>query len=242
MPQTNHVQLLIITGCENRAGELYKITENSGLNSVFCKNSFEAIQKLKSEQEFDLILIDKDAGPLKALQFSEYLTLELSVTTPIVVVGGSQEEYILSERTFKQLNDPISEVDLQKILIELPIAKIKGGRSSSFYSLNYLKDLSDNDQDFIAESISIFKTSVEQKLIGLQVTIAENDFKKSREITHNIKPSFEMLENDECRELCDTICYRASEEEIPALVQILLDKFTKIIEELKYEFPKLNDV
>lgn len=80
-------------------------------------------------------------------------------------------------------------------------AHIIESRDSELYSLAYLRTISEDNEDFIFESLHIFKFSVAVKIIELKTAAIKGNNKKAAEIAHNIKPSFQMLSINYAREI-----------------------------------------
>lgn len=108
------------------------------------------------------------------------------------------------------------------------------------YSLSYLRTISENDENFIIESLHIFKFSVAVKLMELSSAVKRGDEKRAGEIAHNIKPSFEMLSIDFAREICDELYFRTSGESLEILFNKLETGFLKIMEAIEKDFPQLK--
>lgn len=203
-----------------------------------CTNSFQAIQEIKRNLNFNALLLEDNIGPLSPERLIDYLTTELNVSIPAILIF--ENDIPALNEGFLKLKKPLEKKHIQ-IINEYLCEHISSVvNNSKPYSLNYLKELSDNNTAFILESLSIFKNSVSDRLKDLEQALSLFKYKETREIAHNIKPSFEMLENDYCRSLCDDICYHAKDEGIANLLKELTGEYKKIIEELKKEFPQLN--
>ncbi len=108
------------------------------------------------------------------------------------------------------------------------------------YSLHYLTSLSESNQEFILDCLNVFKVSVTLKMSQLFKALEEKDYKTIGEIAHNIKPSFEMLENNLSTEICNKLSYSATSTEIPELVAALNKEFNRIINKLETDLPELK--
>ena len=55
----------------------------------------------------------------------------------------------------------------------------------------------------------------------MQSLLQQNDFKQIGDVAHNIKPSFEMLENSRGKDFCDRLAHHAENEEVGNLIKLL---------------------
>ncbi|MCM5662705.1 hypothetical protein [Galbibacter mesophilus] len=235
--------ILIISNQPEVSDKFIHLQEKDDWDIHFYKDSFSAIQYLKNNNDIHFIIFDEVCGPLDPFQLADYLISELSLNIPFIVVGEdvNEHKYVREGSLFLFVKKPLIKEKLAIIeqIIEENLIKEDNGSNEKSYSLNYLKTLSDNDEEFIQESLYVFKESVLDKLNECRESIKNKEFKNVRKIAHNIKPSFEMLENTRCKNICNTICYKATETEINGLFEILEEEYQKIVRELREDFPEL---
>ncbi len=203
-----------------------------------CSDSFNAIQKVKNAP-YDMIVMDQDIAPLDPFKLMEYISHELQKVLAMVVVGNQDSNNATSHGTYLKLAYPISEEDLDKMVTHMDLVP-KTEKQTKVFSLDYLIKLSDNNEEFIQESIQLFLESVSAKLEELKTAITDGNYNAAREIAHNVKPTFAMLGNDKGRDICDIICHDAEDAEIPDLAKSLEDESILITNELEKEFPQLK--
>ncbi|MEE1899818.1 Hpt domain-containing protein [Flavobacterium rakeshii] len=209
---------------------------------TYCDNSYDAIQLIKKEDSFQLLMLDEYASPLSAYQTFDYLKSEIKTEVPVLVLGEEGENGILEHYQNKMafIKKPVTSNDIKIINDLVEKNFVPKEVSDKAYSLEYLNVISDSNFEFIKETLVIFRTSVKDKLIQLREALGQNDFKSVAEIAHNIKPSFEMLENKISVHICDLLNNRAPKEEVPELVTELESQFDKINTELENYFPELK--
>ncbi|MUV03960.1 hypothetical protein GN157_09595 [Flavobacterium rakeshii] len=209
---------------------------------TYCDNSYDAIQLIKKEDSFQLLMLDEYASPLSAYQTFDYLKSEIKTEVPVLVLGEEGENGILEHYQNKMafIKKPVTSNDIKIINDLVEKNFVPKEVSDKAYSLEYLNVISDSNFEFIKETLVIFRTSVKDKLIQLREALGQNDFKSVAEIAHNIKPSFEMLENKISVHICDLLNNRAPKEEVPELVTELESQFDKINTELENDFPELK--
>ncbi|WP_034889933.1 Hpt domain-containing protein [Gillisia sp. Hel_I_29] len=235
LPQNDCFQVLLIERSEVESMHFIDVM-NKHHNNVcveVCKNSFDAVQWVQ-ENNADVIIIEEDAQPMSASQTIDYLMLELNSETPVFVTATSSQERYYQNLILK----PFTERSLVALFDATSVA-IKA-EEISLYSLNYLMDISDGDTDFIMETLDVFKSSVKEKIRELDAASKEGDKKEVGGIAHNIKPSFEMLENEEGTSICNELTYYKAETAIPELVARLKLIFEEIVEQIDADFSTKN--
>lgn len=207
-----------------------------------CENSYDAIQKVKKENDFHLVILDENSSPLNAYQTFDYLNKEIKADVPVLVLGEEGESTIVEHYKDKLafIKKPIGIDDLSVIIELLEKNHCEKEVVEKAYSLDYLNEISDSNQEFIMETLSIFTSSVSDKLEQLKEALVNKDYQSVAEIAHNIKPSFEMLENKTSVEICNLLNNRAPEKDVPALADNLIIEFAKMKAQLENDFPQLK--
>ena len=198
-----------------------------------------AIQFIKQNELPDLIIIEEHIKPLGALQTLKYLNDQLNYCGSALIISDSKEKIYTDTHVYGVLSKGFSEEDILKVRSLLNDMNGNKLDTEHAFSLNYLKNLSDNDQEFIFESLKIFKDSVTVRLKEMETCLQNTDYNCIKEIGHNIKPSFEMLESAKGSQICDKLAHFATPEEIPDLVSALKIETHKIVSGIEREFPAL---
>ncbi|MFI8379967.1 Hpt domain-containing protein [Leeuwenhoekiella sp. NPDC079379] len=200
-----------------------------------------AIQFIKQSELPDLIIIEEHIKPLGALQTLKYLNDQLNYCGSALIISDSKDKIYTDTHVYGVLSKGFLEEDILKVRSLLNNMSDNRLYTEPAFSLNYLKNLSDNDLEFILESLKIFKDSVTVRLEEMETKLKILDLESVREIAHNIKPSFEMLENVRGSEVCDKIAHVATPKEIDILVEKLKVETTKIIIGIDKDFPTLSE-
>ncbi|SDR76910.1 hypothetical protein [Gramella sp. MAR_2010_147] len=193
-------------------------------------DSFEAVQWLQNNLAH-VMVIEHSSKPLDAIQTSDYLRQELKKDIPIYI---SSSEVLKGEN---YISKPFTEASLEPFLNYL----LEGAISESIddaplYSLNYLKEISGGDMEFVTELIEIFKSSVKTKLEELEIANENKNTLHASKVAHNIKPSFEMIENSEGTEICNKLTYDLENHQLPTLILDLKAIFSKILYQFEIDF------
>lgn len=199
-------------------------------------NSFNALQLVKNSC-YDLIIMDHGIEPLNPFKLMDYVFQELNKECPMIIVGdGSEAEGVFE--SYLRFNYPIEQYNIDSLFSNITVKKVE--KEDQLFSLDYLNELSDNNEEFLEESIQLFRDSLAVKFEDLKKAISRFDFQETRQIAHNVKPTFAMLGNEKGRAMCHAICYDASDSEIPELCLVLKNEYNLIINEIEKQFPKLK--
>lgn len=230
--------ILLVESDAAEREEFIRLAEDKNWIVQGFTSSYEAIQWIKKNDEGAILVIAEGATPLNAYQTFDYIRKELKNELPVAITktgtsgnGNTPEGYSFLEKPFtansinalKQLADPESLPSDDKV-----------------YSLEYLETISGGNQEFLIDCLKTFISSVSGKMEELKTAVADNDLKGIGAIAHNIKPSFEMLENATAKDICNKLTYEIDTVDIPQLAAILNSEFTIMEDALKQDFPELR--
>ncbi len=235
MSNTKKIILLVEENSAERDNFL-QLAQKENLNVQAVGSSYEAIQWLKKGNEAKIAIISESATPLNAFQTFDYIRQELKNILPILIsksslsAGREGYDYIDKPYTITAIKD-------LKLKIEPNITSASGLK---VYSLEYLETISGGNHDFLVDCLRTFISSVSTKMEELRQAVGDADHKKIGAIAHNIKPSFEMLENTNAKDICNKLTYEADTSDIAALSSQLNNEFITMETALKNDFPELR--
>jgi len=213
-------------------------------NLVICEDGLDVIQWLNNNSSADLLVIEENSMPISGYQIADYIKTELGLALPVIITTGKipivQERRVLAyaegilKKPFVAASTILQIRETLKKSIELAPEK------NDYYSLNYLKDLSGGDEEFIMELLKVFSASVNSELKNLNEGLSQKDYLRIRKIAHGIKPSFDMIENEKAKGICLLLDSIAEEKDIPKLIEELNLEFANINKQLINDFPELN--
>lgn len=213
-------------------------------NVVICEDGLDVIQWLNNNSSADLLVIEENSMPISGYQIADYIKTELGLALPVIITTGKipivQERRVLAyaegilKKPFVAASTILQIRETLKKSIELAPEK------NDYYSLNYLKDLSGGDEEFIMELLKVFSASINSELKNLNEGLSQKDYLRIREIAHGIKPSFDMIENEKAKGICLLLDSIAEEKDIPKLIDELNLEFANINKQLINDFPELN--
>ena len=215
-----------------------------GWNLISCKSGIEAIQWLQNNSTADILVIQEDSLPLNGYQTADYIKSELGLALPVLITTANLTlQKGARDQSYAEgfLNKPFESATVINQIEQTLSKSIEvAPPQNDSYSLNYLYEIFDGNEECIEESLELFSTSVNKELQHLNNELHSHDYNKIREIAHSIKPSFEMLENEVGISICHLLNNEAKESEMPELIDSLQKEFTNIREQLTRDFPKLN--
>lgn len=192
-------------------------------------NSVEAILWLQGNHA-QVVMIEEHSQPMNAQEVMDFIDNELPKPIPVFITVNQLPQP--GEEGFYYIQKPFTYESLH----QLCNLNIECEPKDSLYSLEYLKDVSDGNIEFITGTLELFKTSVNAKLIELDKAEQERNHQRISEIAHAIKPSFEMLLNNEAASLCDKLTYELDPNKVPGQIEELKNIFEEIKEQLESDF------
>ncbi|HEA31383.1 MAG TPA: Hpt domain-containing protein [Leeuwenhoekiella sp.] len=229
----------------NTADEDREILKNLLIKESFevfdFDNSMTAILWIKKNGAPTILIIEEQATPLDALKTNDYLREELKMKFPILITV--EPHSLKSNQNLPgYIVKPFTEDTALRIkdFFEKSVKSFKNEVKMSTFSLQYLEEIYDGNTEMIEESLMIFKNSVVDKLLEIQCFLGHDNYEEVRNVAHNIKPSFEMLNNQKGRELCHKLVHQSKDGEIPQLVEELNKEFRKINSDLSDYFLQIT--
>ncbi len=246
---------------DNEVNLIYtrKILQNWNCEPDEAKNGLMALERLKAN-DYDMILMDVRMPIMDGFEATKFIRANFKPPkskTPIIAltanaikgddikcIQAGMNDYIskpFQPETLK--NKIISNMDLEgftKKVTTLPKTK---PNQNKVVDLTYLRDMSDNDKDFIREMVQSFINQSPGNIKKLWLHHTNSELDEIANLIHKIKPSITFMGIHDLKDLILQIEENAKNKKIDALKD-QLDKFEKIcklaIKELNEEFDSLN--
>lgn len=233
LTNTVYNSLLIVESSQDETKRFIDILQiHCDTNISTFDNSIDAILWLQTNYT-EAIVLEDNMKPMGALETSEYIRNELKLETPIFISTNNSQlnnKFKLQKPfTFKSLLTLINRDVLHEETKEI-----------KQYSLEYLKEISGNNTEFINGSLEIFIKSVAQQLHEIDKAASERDFEKIKKIAHNIKPSFEMLLNEKATKVCNTLTYDLNTSEFLPEIEEIKRIYIQIKEQIDSDFNQMS--
>ncbi len=229
--------ILLIENNVTEKENFMQLAQKEGLFTVALESSYAAIQWLKKNNDADMIVVSENATPLNAYQTFDYIRQELKKNMPVII--SKSMENMLQDDSYAFIDKPYttSAVKALKLMIEPNVSSAAGLK---VYSLEYLETISGGNHEFLIDCLKTFISSVSGKMEELKAAVSNNDIKSIGAIAHNIKPSFEMLENEKARDICNMLTYEAENSDISQLATELNNEFKTMEKALHEDFSELR--
>ena len=202
-----------------------------------------AIQYIKQTGAADLLILEEHIKPLGAIQTIHYLKDNLNYTGEILIFSDADDTHIdTDDGSFQILKTGFEKADFDMVLQIISENKVDTKIDDKPYSLSYLSNLSDGDTDFICESLKIFNESVGMRIQEIENAFEAGAYKEVSNLAHNIKPSFEMLENKLGSIICDQLAHSEVDATKAKQIELLKTEYLKVQDSLKQDFPDLFEI
>lgn len=236
---TENVRVLLVE--DNDINRLYakSILQTWKCSTDIAENGLIAIEKLKSNS-YDVILMDVQMPVMDGYEATKAIRMMPHPvgSTPIIALTANATKIDIEKCLLAGMNDylskPFTPEDLHQMLFEklkiVPAAvpELKIPTIHKQYDLEYLKNMSGNNQDFIREMIQTFVQSIPGLLKEMEDSLALSDFIRLARVTHQIKPSMTLLGINHLRDLAVQIEDLAKNTNVPILeLQLNVVEFTQ---------------
>jgi PAS domain S-box-containing protein len=204
VPSISHnVRVLLVE--DNDINRLYakSILQTWKCNTDIAENGLIAIEKLKSNS-YDVILMDVQMPVMDGYEATKAIRMmpHPVASTPIVALTANATKIDVEKCLQAGMNDylskPFTPEDLYQMLFEkLKIVPVSASAVKAVinkqYDLNYLKNISGNNQEFIKEMLQTFTQSIPISLKDMEEALNISDLVKLAHIAHQVKPSMTLL-------------------------------------------------
>ena len=107
------------------------------------------------------------------------------------------------------------------------------------YKLFRVRELADNDEDFIATLAEAFLEEVPEDAERLKKAVAENDYQEAYQAAHKMKPTIDLFELgilDTLIEVQDWGKFTKTDLDIKPQLEIVISAVDKAVAEMKSDF------
>jgi PAS domain S-box-containing protein len=245
---------------DNEVNIMYtrKILENWNCVPDEAKNGLIALEKLK-EKDYDLILMDVRMPIMDGFEATKFIRANFKApksNTPIIAltanaIKGDDEKCIeagmndyiskpFQPETLK--NKIIGNINLESFTKQVMDGPTKVIDPDKTVDLTYLKQMSDNDINFITDMVKSFMSQSPKEIENIWIHYAKNETDEIANLIHKIKPSITFMGIHALKDLVLEIEENAKQKKLD-LLKDQLKTFENIckaaIEELKEEFGSL---
>lgn len=208
-PESREYALDVLLVEDNDINRLYAktILKNWNCFTETAENGLVAIEKLKGNN-FDVVLMDVQMPVMDGYEATHAIRMMAPPLSniPIVALTANATKADVEKCLAAGMNDylpkPFTPDDLyRKLFNELKIKPAHPSRKitpivqaeKSYYNLDYLKEVSGNNQDFIREMVQTFITTLPRTLLELKESSTVENWDTLSRLAHQIKPSFTLM-------------------------------------------------
>ena len=231
------------------------VLQKVGGKIELAANGKEAIELLKIDPGYDLILMDIQMPVMGGYETTVYIRKVLELQTPIIALTATalkedqdkcievgMNDFILKPFDFKDLYSRIT-----RLLLNGP-ALIQNGQSrknkprEKLYNLSLLEEL--DDKRYVYDMILFFLEGSTGDINGLALLVEKQDWEALYKAAHKVKGAAGMMQSTKLTQLLGTIEFNARErkgiENIGGQVQEVVKLFTELENQLREELEFLK--
>ncbi|TNE71234.1 response regulator [bacterium] len=185
-----------------------KLLEKLNVKILVAETGKKALEFLKFNDSFDIILMDIQLPELDGYQTTHIIRNNLNNSVPIIAmtahtISGEREKCIQAGMN-DYLSKPFKPVELiQKIKFYTDKANhvVSNSLDENLIDFNYLQEISDGDKDFSSELINTFINQIDTNIESLISYTNEGNWSEVIELSHRLKSSagvvgFSKLRNE----------------------------------------------
>lgn len=221
-----------------------------GATLTITGNGKTAVDILRSNEPFDLILMDLRMPEMDGFQTTRYIRTVLpspANSTPIIAVTASalptERENCLAIGMNDYITKPFTRESVFEKTINILFPEIAKDKAREVFipekliRLNTLQQFQRNGKNFVGEIITIFLDESPSDIEGIRNAFQVRDSKTIEQISHHLAPSAAMVGLDELYETLVCVEQKAIDQDFISL-GILLEKmdllFKRAIQDLSH--------
>jgi len=205
-------QLNILLVEDNEMNRLVATNSLERLNVKITEavNGKDAVEILKKNNSFDLILMDIQMPVMDGLQAATMIRKVLKINIPIIALSANAFKTEIDQSMSVGMNDYITKPYVEDEFIKKVLkhtnqkAKVKkiastsSGKSldeksiknqTALYDLSTLEEMSRGNKQFYNKMINIFIDSSESTITDIEKALKSHDYDKVAKLVHRMKPS-----------------------------------------------------
>lgn len=108
-----------------------------------------------------------------------------------------------------------------------------------YYRLDRIREMSDNDEDFVAMIAATFLEEVPEDAERLKVAVPNKDYKEAYQAAHKMKPTIDLFELgvlDSLIEVQDWGKFEQTDKNVDEQLEIVLAAIEAAVNEIKADF------
>jgi len=225
---------------------------------VVCADNGEQAMEILQQNNFDLILMDKQMPVLDGLETTQQIRNNLKLDMPIIALTANVIKGVIDDCLAAGMNDylakPFEPEDLYiKILklLDLPIQYVKTpdktdsstkpkNETSELYDLSKLEKILGGNKEQLKKMILKFQEITPEYVKSLNDSFKDNDIKGIERTAHKIKASIDLIANNNLKSsirlIHDYSKNSKNLEKLPQLIEHFTENYYKLVSQLTKMF------
>src|SRR5690606_1019723 len=211
-----------------------------------AENGIKGLELLRNNS-YDLILMDIQMPEMDGYETTRIIRNEMKLNLPIIAITAHSTENEKEKCLKIGMNECLSKPFQKKVLFDLihywsnqPTIADHENREVltsevPVLQLDYLKEISVNDDAFIASMLETFTVNSVQSKENMQKAIEENDAESIRKTVHSLKSSFGVIGSDDT--LLQAIESQIILQEDPSVLPLIMP----LLEQLFQRIDQINE-
>ena len=177
------------------------------VNTIIICGDGESAINTTAKRKFDVILMDLNLPDMNGLEIiQEIQRADMNKLTPCAVISAN-----IWEEQLNKIKNAGIDIFIQKpfsredLLVKMTKLYKQGVQESGEIDLSYLREISDNDDTFIAEVLSKFITNSQVDFDLLKDDFNSGNHENVAKIAHKLKSSFRMLNAKRASSICQEL-------------------------------------
>ncbi len=250
------LKILVVEDNDINRLVINKIMKDWGVKPDNAVNGRDALEKIRNNT-YDIILMDIEMPEMNGYQCIREIRLALpqpKCNVPVMAMTAhankKERDKCIGLGMDDYISKPFDPFDLKQKIValskktmggtcEIPQQETEPVKTSKLTNLDYLRELSENNESFFKDFINLFLTNTPETLNDLNTNLEKQNWEGVRQAAHKVKPSLNYLGLKDAQKVAATIeeyaVAKSNLEAIPKLVTELNNICKTAFIELEHE-------
>ncbi len=225
---------------------IQNVLQKAGAFADIANNGLEAINHLKENKDYDVIIMDLQMPDMDGYAATKYIRNVMNISIPIMAMTASalkgekskciemgMNDYLTKPFDFSLFYERISMLLEHRSSVE-NVDEIGEKETTELFDLSMLEEM--DDSEYLSEILDIFLNSTPVELKDMEEAVASDQFETVYKIAHKLKSSTGLLKANELFDVLVKIEEAAklkSKKELVGLSSAVNTEFNKLENPLK---------
>ena len=228
------------------------ILQQYGAHISEVENGQEAVAALQ-QSVYDIVLMDMQMPVMDGLEATRIIRKNISREIPVIALTANaikgESDRCIAAGMNDYISKPFEEEDLINCISKwLGRTNITPGKEEEktnepvlLFSLDKLKKISNNNNEFIERMIGLFIDQVPQSVSEIRKAFEDKDFARVKSVTHRIKPTIDNMGIQSLYQVVRDIEFLTVNEteskKLPALIGFFESRIKEVVIQLNQRHP-----